>query len=125
MKGRRRILSGGLGIHHDLKEWAEYFGDLWTRDRSHEVRRDDRPVPFDRGQTVRISEYADHECTMPTGRWVRGSITHVTRGPVGSNAEIAPGLCVFSFYEHARGGDDQTKSADSVDTPLDRKAPGA
>lgn len=117
----RRPYPPALATHHELKEWAEYFRDLWTRDRAHEVRRDDRPAPYARGQTVKISEYADHACQLPTGRWIRGTITSVTRGSVGSNATIGPGVCVFSIAEHARGGSDA--DPDDTVTPLDRKGP--
>jgi hypothetical protein len=118
----RRPYPAGLGIHHELKEWAEYFRELWTRDRAHEVRRDDRPAPYDRGHTVRITEYADHACQLPTGRWIRATITSVSRGPLGSNAAIGPGVCVFSIFEHGRGGP-ELADAEQVITPLDRKGP--
>ena len=119
---KRRGWPGGIGTHHELKEWAEYFRELWTRDRAHEVRRDDRPAPYDRGHTVRIVEYADQACQSPTGRWIRGTITSVTRGPIGSNAAVAPGMCVFSSLEHARGGP-ELADVELVITPLDRKGP--
>lgn len=44
---------------------------------------------------------------MLTGRWVRGAIGHVTRsGPIGSNVSLPTPILVFSFFEHARGGED-------------------
>jgi len=100
----RRPLANVVIVHHELKEWASYFSALWDRSRHHEVRADDRRVPYAPGHTVKLSEYTPQGA--PTGRWVRGAITHVTRGGVGSNVVIPAGVCVFTFAEYSRAGSD-------------------
>ncbi len=109
-------------VFHELKEWAELFAELWSKERKHEIRRDDREIAYAAGHIVKISEYAPHDGLnrqrmKATGRWVQGMITSITRGVVGSNANLPPGICVFTFMEHGRGGSDAN---DSTVTPPDR-----
>lgn len=91
-------------VHHELKEWTGYFGSLWDGTRTHEIRKDDRRIPFAAGHTVKISEVTQDR-QRPTGRFIRGLVTAVTRGiNIGSNAGLPPGVCVFTFREIGRGG---------------------
>lgn len=90
--------------HHDLKVWPESFAALWKKTKLHEVRRDDRS--FEEGDTAKLSEYLPGQ-KLFTGRWISGSVGYVTRsGPIGSNVSLPTPLCVFSFFESARHGDE-------------------
>ena len=92
------------GPFHDLKSWPDHFSEVWKGDKTHEVRRADRDYKV--GDVVRLREFLPGRAVY-TGRWVRGIITAITLpGPVGDNVRLPEGIVVFSFAEHARGGDD-------------------
>lgn len=90
--------------HHDLKCWIQFFGEVWKGDKTHEVRRDDRDYAV--GDTVRLHEFLPDR-KMYTGRSVLASISSITHpGPIGGNARLPEGVCVFSFVELSRLGAD-------------------
>jgi len=89
--------------HHDFREWPVFFLALWDGSRTHEIRRDDRKPVVNEGDTVTFHEWMP-DTRRATGRWVRAVVGHVTRpGTVGSNANVPPGVIVFSIRELARG----------------------
>ena len=101
----RRSEKGQIALpRHDLKCWAQYFAEVWKGDKRHEVRRNDRE--FEIGHTIALREYLPGQRVF-TGRVVEGSITSITHpGPVGGNARLNEGVCVFTFSELSRTGDD-------------------
>lgn len=89
---------------HRLKCWPQFFAEVWKDDKRHEVRRNDRQ--FDVGQTVELLEYLPGQ-KIYTGRSLLVVITSITHpGPVGGNARLPEGICVFSFRELSRRGED-------------------
>jgi hypothetical protein len=87
--------------HHDIKEHAVYFHELWSGARTFEIRRDDRG--YDVGHTVKICEWLP-EAKIYTGRFVRGTITFLRRsGPIARGVDVPAGVLIFQFAEHGRG----------------------
>lgn len=73
----QQIMLRGEARLHDLKCWPESFTPLWTRDKTHEVRPDDRGYRV--GDVLVLHEYDPEEHTY-TGRVLLARVTHVLPG---------------------------------------------
>lgn len=71
---------------HDLKVWPENFDALVSGSKPYEVRRDDRD--FQVGDSLLLREWRPLDGLAAlfddgyTGRVVKATITHLTRGPI-------------------------------------------
>lgn len=75
---------------HELKTWPEPFEGVWSGEKTHEIRRDDRP--FAAGDGLRLVEWSPIDGY--TGRWIDADVTCVTRDGAWG---LPPGLCVMSI----------------------------
>jgi hypothetical protein len=102
-------------VQHELKTWPEAFEAICRGEKTHEIRKTDRP--FMVGDTLLLREWApahpgpceygiNYSCAMCgraredampgtyTGREITAKVTHVTWG---GEWGLSPGLCVMSI----------------------------
>jgi hypothetical protein len=106
---------------HELKTWPAYFQPVWDRDKTFEVRYDDRG--FQRGDAVRLREW-DPTTHRFSGRVITATIGHVTAStPARGNQRgfWGHGYVVFSICDPVN--DDQQGIPSPAD--LARIGPGA
>lgn len=76
---------------HDLKAWPEPFAAILAGNKTHEIRKADRP--FAVGDTLRLREW-DPKGEAYTGREIAADVTHLSApGTWGLPAD----LCVMSI----------------------------
>ncbi len=86
-----------IEVHHEIKTWPIYFGAIWDRRKTFEVRPHDRPFRcFD---AVNLLEWSPGAGGGYTGRSVLVEITYVLAGGAWG---IAGDHCVFAFREISR-----------------------
>lgn len=78
------------GVIHDLKTWLEPFDAVWSGEKRHEVRQDDRG--FAVGDDLLLRRW-DQTGEKFAGRFVKARVTHITREPW-----VPPPLCVMSIH---------------------------
>jgi hypothetical protein len=76
---------------HDLKTWPEPFAAVMAGEKTHEIRKADRP--FAVGDVLRLSEWDPRSGTF-TGRALQADVTYVTAG---GEWGIPHGMCVMSI----------------------------
>lgn len=64
-------------IRHELKTWPEAFGDLLTRARSFEVRKDDRGYAV--GDELYLREW-NPKTSKYSGRFMMAIVTYILKG---------------------------------------------
>lgn len=77
--------------HGRLKCWIQFFEDVWTGKKGHEIRFNDRD--FKTNQIYRLIEF-DRVENANTGRAIDIVITYVSRPDAPG---LAAGYCVFDF----------------------------
>jgi hypothetical protein len=80
-------------VTHHLKSWPLYFQPIWVRDKTFEIRWNDRD--FHERDEIALEEY-DEQTQEYTGRVVHGVITYLT------DFRQQDGYVVFSFCETSR-----------------------
>ena len=78
---------------HDLKCWPEFFRDIWTGDKTFEIRKDDRGYSY--GDTLMIREWTKQHGY--SGRWVRARVPYILSG-----FSLAPNFVCMSIKELER-----------------------
>jgi hypothetical protein len=78
-------------MKHELKTWPEYFEQVWTNNKTFEVRKNDRH--FQEGDSVCLKEWSPIDGY--TGRELNRKIGYVFRG--GSLGGLQEGFVVFSL----------------------------
>lgn len=75
---------------HIIKCWPKYFKPLDTRQKTFEIRKNDRDYQV--GDTLIIKEW-DPDTQKETGRWVARTITYMVQGVFGLPEDI----CILGF----------------------------
>lgn len=83
-------------IDHEVKTHPGPFAETWTRNKKHEIRKDDRD--YQQWDAVLLREW-DPETDRYTGREVLTEITSVTKG---GEWGLPSGMVVFSHREISR-----------------------
>jgi Domain of unknown function (DUF3850) len=65
---------------HELKVWPEFFEPLVTQQKTFEVRKDDRPMPYRTGDTLVLREWRPID-QIYTGRVLVKRVTYLLCGP--------------------------------------------
>ncbi len=82
---------------HELKCWPEFFKEIVSRNKYHDLRKNDRP--FQIGDILRLMEY-DPVTETYTGRQHRVEITYMTSGEYPcalSEYGLDPQYCILSI----------------------------
>lgn len=79
---------------HDLKTLSEYLDAVGSRQKTFEVRRDDRD--FRVGDLLTLREWDDGLCEFGP-RWIACKITYVLRGDAALRFGVRPGFCVLGI----------------------------
>lgn len=77
-------------MHHELKTVNHYFQRVWFKEKTFEVRQNDRD--FQTGDTITLREY-DKETDKYSGREVMAIVGYVLR----DFKAVEPGFVIFSL----------------------------
>lgn len=87
----RQARTPGVPVEHDLKTWCEPFARVRSRQKRHEIRKNDRT--FMVGDTLRLREW-DHTTATYTGEVERVRVTWISYG---GSWGLPDDLCVMSI----------------------------
>lgn len=79
---------------HDLKCWPEFFAPLWSRDKTFEIRQNDRG--YQEGDTLVLREWSERGGY--SGRWIRARVPYLLAG-----RWLPPNHVCMSIIETDRG----------------------
>lgn len=82
-------------VLHELKVWREPMEAIMEGRKRHEVRKEDRGVPFKEGDGLILREW-DHERQEYTGTEAHFDIGYLSRGPAWG---IPEGMVVFTLID--------------------------
>lgn len=82
-----------MSMEHNLKTWPEYFQELWSGNKTFEVRKADRD--FQVGDTLVLREW-DPTLKAYTARDVVATITYILHG---GQFGVDEGYCVLAFKQ--------------------------
>jgi ParB family chromosome partitioning protein len=91
------------GKEHDLKTWPNPFSAVWTKQRHHEIRINDRDYKV--GDVLKLREWCPLE-RVYSGRVICALVTYISRGGEWGLPSV---LCVMSFVEIERWKFDVTR----------------
>lgn len=87
------------GRVHDLKTWPEFYGDVITGLKTHEIRRNDRD--YQRGDVLLLREWNPHVTPAgPIGYSGRYTVRLVTYVTPGGKWGLPDNVCVMSIAPH-------------------------
>ncbi|MBA4849475.1 ASCH/PUA domain-containing protein [Emticicia sp. BO119] len=82
---------------HKLKTWPEYFQAVWAKEKTFEVRLNDRN--FKVGNKLWLQEF-DNKKNEFTGRYIQTRITYIL---LGGSFGVIEGYCVLGISEEIVG----------------------
>jgi Domain of unknown function (DUF3850) len=89
--------SSRESLEHKVKSWPQFFEQILSGEKAHELRRNDRN--FRVGDLLRLQEYDPKE-NRYTGRELRVKITYITSEDLPcalSESALHPGFCILSI----------------------------
>lgn len=78
-------------MFHELKTLPEYFEEIWIKNKSFEIRKNDRN--FSVGDQLILREYSEED-ERYTGRAIQAYVPYIINGPCYGLKE---GYCVMSI----------------------------